>query len=129
MATMIDSPLFGDLFSTEEMRKIFSDESTIQKWLDVETALARAEAKLGIIPKSYAEEITRKARVELIDMAEMKRQLFHTHHPIMPLIRCFQKVCDPLAGETSTGGLRPRTSWIRGRFFNSGRLTQRSFGI
>ncbi len=99
MATMIDSPLFGDLFSTEEMRKIFSDETTIQKWLDVEAALARAEAKLGIIPKKYAEEITRKARVELIDMAEMKRQLFHTHHPIMPLIRCFQKVCDPPAGE------------------------------
>ena len=99
MATMIDSPLFGDLFGTEEMRKIFSDETTIQKWLDVEAALARAEAKLGIIPQTHAEEITRKARVELIDMAEMKRQLFHTHHPIMPLIRCFQKVCDPPAGE------------------------------
>ncbi len=76
MATRIDSPLFGGLFSTEEMRKIFSDKTTIQKWLDVEAALARAEAKLGIIPKKYAEEITRKARVELIDMAEMKRQLF-----------------------------------------------------
>jgi len=99
MATMIDSPLFGDLFSTEETRKIFSDENTIQKWLDVEAALARAEAKLGIIPQEYAEEITRKARVDLIDMAEMKRQLSRTHHPIMPLIRCFQKVCDPPAGE------------------------------
>ena len=32
-------------------------------------------------------------------MAEMKRQLEFTHHPIMPLIRCFQKVCDPPAGE------------------------------
>lgn len=99
MATMIDSPLFGDLFSTEEMRMIFSDETTIQKWLDVEAALARAEAKLGIIPQKYADEITRKARVELIDMGEMKRQLVHTHHPIMPLIRCLQKVCDPPAGE------------------------------
>ena len=99
MATMIDSPLFGDLFGTEEMRKIFSDETTIQKWLEVEAALARAEAKLGIIPQPHADEITRKARVELIDMAEMKRQLVHTHHPIMPLIRCFQKVCDPPAGE------------------------------
>jgi adenylosuccinate lyase len=96
---MIDSPLFGDLFGTEEMRKIFSDETTIQKWLEVEAALARAEAKLGIIPQPHADEITRKARVELIDMAEMKRQLVHTHHPIMPLIRCFQNVCDPPAGE------------------------------
>jgi len=99
MATMIDSPLFGDLFSTEETRKIFSDETTIQKWLEVEAALARAEAKLGIIPKERGKEITRKSGVELIDMAEMKRQLFHTHHPIMPLIRCFQKVCEPPAGE------------------------------
>jgi adenylosuccinate lyase len=96
---MIDSPLFGGLFTTEEMRKLWSDETTIQRWLDVEAALARAEAKLGIIPKKHAREITRKARVELIDMEEMKRQLFHTHHPIMPLIRCFQKACSPEAGE------------------------------
>jgi 3-carboxy-cis,cis-muconate cycloisomerase len=99
MATMIDSPLFGDLFSTEEIRKIFDDKTTIQKWLDVEAALARAEAKLGIIPQEYAEEISRKARVDLIDLAEMKRQLAHTHHPIMPLIRGLQKVCEPPAGE------------------------------
>ncbi|HXZ35324.1 MAG TPA: lyase family protein, partial [Thermodesulfobacteriota bacterium] len=99
MASMIDSPLFGGLFTTEEMRKVWSDEATIQKWLDVEAALARAEAKLGIIPPRHAREITRKARVELIDMEEMKRQLFHTHHPIMPLIRCFQKACSPAAGE------------------------------
>jgi len=99
MASMIDSPLFGGLFTTEEMRKVWSDETTIQKWLDVEAALARAEAKLGIIPQRHAREITRKARVELIDMEEMKRQLFHTHHPIMPLIRCFQKACSPEAGE------------------------------
>lgn len=99
MASMIDSPLFGKLFTTEEMRKVWSDQTTIQKWLEVEAALARAEAKLGIIPKKHAQEITRKARVELIDMEEMKRQLFHTHHPIMPLIRCFQKACSPEAGE------------------------------
>jgi len=97
---MIDSPLFGGLFTTEEMRKVWSDETTIQKWLDVEAALARAEAKLGIIPRRHAKEISRKARVELIDMEEMKRHLFHTHHPIMPLIRCFQKACSAGAGES-----------------------------
>jgi 3-carboxy-cis,cis-muconate cycloisomerase len=99
MASMIDSPLFGDLFSTEEMRKLFSDETTVQKWLDVEAALARAEAKLGIIKQEHADEITHKARVELLDMEEMKRQLKHTFHPIMPLIRCLEKVCQPPAGE------------------------------
>jgi 3-carboxy-cis,cis-muconate cycloisomerase len=96
---MIDSPLFGGLFTTEEMRKVWSDETTIQKWLDVEAALARAEAKLGIIPKKHAQEITRKARVELIDMEEMKRQLVHTQHPIMALIHGFQKACSSQAWE------------------------------
>ena len=76
MASMIDSPLFGDLFSTEEMRKLFSDETTVQKWLDVEAALARAEAKLGIIKQEHADEITRKARVELLDMAMGDRPPF-----------------------------------------------------
>lgn len=99
MASMIDSPLFGGSFTTEEMRKVWSDETTVQKWLDVEAALARAEGKLGIIPKKHAQEITRKARVEFIDMEEMKRQLVYTHHPIMALIRGFQQACSPQAWE------------------------------
>ena len=65
----------------------------------MEAALARAEAKLGIIKQEHADEITRKARVELLDMEEMKRQLKHTFHPIMPLIRCLEKVCQSPAGE------------------------------
>src|SRR5262245_13080229 len=99
MASMIDSPLFSRSFTTEEMRKVWSDETTIQKWLDVEAALARAEAELGIIPKKHAQEITRKARVERVDMKEMKRQLAHTQHAIMALIPGFQKACSPQAWE------------------------------
>lgn len=99
MASMIDSKLFGDLFSTEEMRRIFSDKMTVQRWMDVEAALARAEARLGIILQEQADEITRRCDVELIDMDEMKRQLAHTHHPIMPLIKCYQSLCSPSAGE------------------------------
>ncbi len=100
MATPIDSPLFGDLWSTAEMRAIWSDATMVQRWLDVEAALARAEAALGIVPKAHADEITAKARVELLDLAEMKRQLAHAKHPIMPLIRCLQAVCEPAAGES-----------------------------
>jgi 3-carboxy-cis,cis-muconate cycloisomerase len=99
MATTIDSVLFGDIWSTAEMRAIWSDEATVQRWLDVEAALARAQAELGIIPREHADEITRKARVELLDLNEMKRELHRTRHPIMPLIRIFQRVCDPAAGE------------------------------
>ena len=99
MAGMIDSAFFGDLYSTAEMREVWSDGAMIQRWLDVEAALARAEARLGIIPAAAADEISRKARVELLDLGEMKRELEHARHPIMPLIRCLGRACEPEAAE------------------------------
>jgi adenylosuccinate lyase len=99
MAGMIDSAFFGDLYSTAEMREVWSDRAMIQRWLDVEAALARAEARLGIVSEATAAEITRKARVELLDLAEMKRELEEARHPIMPLIRCLARVCEPEAAE------------------------------
>src|SRR3974377_790463 len=49
-ASLIDSAVFRDIFSTEAMRGVFSDENRVQKYLDFEAALARAQARLGIIP-------------------------------------------------------------------------------
>jgi adenylosuccinate lyase len=99
VASPLDSPLFGDAWTTAEMRAVWSDQATVQRWLDVEAALARAEARLGIIPAAAAEEIGRQARVERLDLEAMKRQLAHTQHPIVPLIRALQAVCEPVAGE------------------------------
>ncbi|GAW92810.1 adenylosuccinate lyase [Calderihabitans maritimus] len=98
-AHMLDSILFADQFGTAEMRNIFDDENLIQKWLDVEVALAKAEAELGIIPKEAAEEIARKGKVAFLDLAEMKRQVEVTGHPIVPLIRVFRDACAGDAGE------------------------------
>ncbi len=98
-AYVIDSRLFRDQFSTEASRRIFSDENTVQKWLDVEAALARVEARLGIIPQEAADEINRKAKVELFDLDEMKQEMDRTSHPIVPLLRGIKKVCDGDAGE------------------------------
>ncbi|MBO8167878.1 MAG: adenylosuccinate lyase [Thermoanaerobacteraceae bacterium] len=98
-AHMIDSYLFKEQFGTDEMRGIFDDQNLIQKWLDVEVALAQAEAKLGIISRAAAEEIARKGKVDNLDLAEMKRQLQLTGHPIVPLIRVFRDACKDGAGE------------------------------
>lgn len=96
---IIDSPLFQDLFGTAEMRRIFSDENLLQKWLDAESALARAEAQLGIIPAEAAEEITRKAVASLMDREEIGRGIAETVHPIVPMIRALAAVCDGDAGQ------------------------------
>ncbi|MEA3021603.1 MAG: 3-carboxy-cis,cis-muconate cycloisomerase, partial [Alphaproteobacteria bacterium] len=68
-ATAIDSAVFRDIFSTEAMRRVFSDENRIQKYLDFEAGLARAQARLGIIPQNACDEIVKHCRVEEIDIA------------------------------------------------------------
>jgi len=59
-----DSQIFGALWSTAEMHALFADSTYLQLMLEVEAALARAQASLGLIPREAAETITRAARVE-----------------------------------------------------------------
>jgi 3-carboxy-cis,cis-muconate cycloisomerase len=96
---MIDSPFLQDLYGTDEMRTVFSAESLLQKWLDVEAALAQAEADFGVIPAQAAEEIARQARAERLDSARIKLWVDQTVHPIVPIIRALQAACQSDAGE------------------------------
>ena len=80
------------------MRAIWDDRTMIQRWLDVEAALATVEAELGLVPKSAAREIARKARVELLDLRAMKRDFDVTWNPVMPLVDAMRRVLSPAAG-------------------------------
>jgi len=98
-AYVIDSELFRDQFGTQVMRDIFSDQTTVQRWLDVEAALAKVQSDMGIIPESAAQEIIRQSRVENIDLAKLKAEMDRTSHPIVPLLRAMKQVCSGDAGE------------------------------
>ena len=65
--TAVDSRIFRNLFGTEEARHIFSDEQYVSRMIDVETALARAQAEAGVIPHDAANSIT-----ESCDVAKIK---------------------------------------------------------
>jgi 3-carboxy-cis,cis-muconate cycloisomerase len=99
VSTMIDSKIFRDWFGSQEMREIFTDESRLQRWLDVEAALARVQGRLGMIPAEAAQEISAQAKVENLNLAEFKESADRTVHPIMPLIWGLQKVCQKAFGE------------------------------
>jgi len=62
-ATAIDSRIFRNLFGTEEARQLFSDEQYVSRMIDVETALARAQAEAGIVPDESAAAISRGCNV------------------------------------------------------------------
>lgn len=81
------------------MRAVFDDLSVLQSWLDVEVALAQAEAEIGLVPVYAADEISRRARAEKLDTEHIKLLVDQTVHPIVPLIRVLQEACAGDAGE------------------------------
>lgn len=87
-------------FKTEDVgKRIFGGENTIRTQMKVEAALARVQARLGIIPQAASDEINRKCNVDLIDEAEYRRQYAITNHPLVCLIRVYAGICDGDAGE------------------------------
>ncbi|MFB0557720.1 MAG: adenylosuccinate lyase, partial [Candidatus Bathyarchaeia archaeon] len=55
-----------------EMREVFTEETKLQRWLDIEAALAWAHSQLGTIPLEAAEEIGRKAKVGFVRLERVK---------------------------------------------------------
>jgi 3-carboxy-cis,cis-muconate cycloisomerase len=103
-ATALDSVIFRDIFSTEAMRRVFSDENRIQCYLDTEAALARVQARLDIIPQEAAEEIARHCRVEEYDLAKLKAQTEKVGYPIVPVVQQLVTLCRDSLGEWSHWG-------------------------
>ena len=80
------------------VRALFAEESRFQYWLDVEAALAEAQAELGVIPEQAAVEIKRKAKLSYLDLDAVHAGLARTGHPLVPLIWELDRVCDGDAG-------------------------------
>jgi adenylosuccinate lyase len=68
------------------IRGLYRLESRWQAWLDVEVALAKAQAELGIIPSEAADAIARAAHLELLDRGRIDQALARTGHTLVPLI-------------------------------------------
>src|ERR1044071_598755 len=82
--TTLDSAILGPLFNDEEVVDLLSDESFVGKLVDVEIALARAEARLGVIPPDAGERISR-ARSAEINLAVLTQGTIPSGFPIIAL--------------------------------------------
>src|SRR5436309_3385821 len=98
-ATIIDSPILGDIFSSEPMRRVFSDENRLAHYLAIETALARVQARLGVIPQEAADEIAQHCRLEEIDLARLKAQTERIGYPVLPVVQQLVELCADGLGE------------------------------
>ena len=68
------------------IRALFERNSRWQSWLDVEAALAQAQARIGMIPTTSATIITAKAHLHLLDEKRIVDGLARTGHPLVPLV-------------------------------------------
>lgn len=84
--SLIDSPLFGASFVDEEMREIFNFESYVQRCIESELALARAQALLGVIPIEAANSIQEAAGSFKVDFDRLKRDTEIVGYPVLPIV-------------------------------------------
>ena len=92
-STVFDSVLFRDMFGTAEMRGVFSDRALIERYIEVEVALARAEARCGVIPAQAAQQIAELSRFEALDLALMQHETEIVGYPILPLVEQLSRIC------------------------------------
>ncbi|UMP00115.1 adenylosuccinate lyase family protein [Amycolatopsis sp. EV170708-02-1] len=81
--------------------ELFATPARWQAWLDVEAALARAQAELGIIPEPAAKAISEVCTLDRLDLARIQDGIARTSHPLMPLIT-----------ELATAAGEPHGRWV-----------------
>lgn len=92
-STVFDSAIFRDAFGAAAMRSIFSDEAVVARYVEVEVALAAAEARAGVIPKEAADAIKERARPHGIDLAKLKAETDLVGYPIVGLVHQLAGQC------------------------------------
>jgi adenylosuccinate lyase len=86
-------PIDTGRYGSPEMRRVFDEESKFQKWLNVEAAVAQAQAAVGDIPKEAADEIASNANTKTVTLARAKEIEKETHHDLMSMVMALSESC------------------------------------
>src|SRR6478609_4858499 len=97
--TIIDSRIFGNLFATDAMRQVWSDENRTAQYLAIEKALAIVQGQLGIIPQEAADEIARNCDLGEIDMDKLRQQTERIGYPVLGVVSQLNALCRDRLGE------------------------------
>ncbi|MDQ9126827.1 adenylosuccinate lyase family protein [Serratia fonticola] len=102
-SNVLDSILFRDAFGTPEMRAIFDDRELVRKYVEVEVALAKAEARCGVIPVEAAEEIAASCSADTLDFDLLRHETEIVGYPILPLVHQISKQAGSSGGYVHWG--------------------------
>lgn len=79
--------LLDPLFASARLQDVFSDRARLQAMLDVEAALARAEARVGVIPETAVPAIVESCRAEDFDIPALAEASALAGNPAIPLVQ------------------------------------------
>jgi 3-carboxy-cis,cis-muconate cycloisomerase len=99
----IDSPVMGTLYGSDAMRAIFDERAWFQRMLDVEAALARVQARLGMIPEKAGVAISAAARVENLDLGELAASARNVGYPVVGMVRGLSRAAGEAGSWTHWG--------------------------
>ncbi|PWC19882.1 3-carboxy-cis,cis-muconate cycloisomerase [Brenneria roseae subsp. roseae] len=102
-SNVLDSVLFRDAFGTPEMRAVFDDRELIRKYVEVEIALAKAQARCGVIPEAAAQEIAAKCDADTLDFELLRHETEIVGYPILPLVHQISKQAGESGGYVHWG--------------------------
>ncbi len=91
------SEILPDPYGSAEVRALFSDRAMLQAMLDVEAALARAEAKLGLVPRAAADAITASARIGKLDLERVAASTRKVGYPVVGVVDELGRIAGPSA--------------------------------
>ena len=86
-------------YGRPKMRGLFEEDARLQRLLGVEAALARAEAKVGLIPRDAAAEITKKATTKSVTVKRVEELEKETRHDLMAVVLALTEACGDDAGK------------------------------
>lgn len=93
--------LFNGLFYADYKDDLFSDNRSLQRLLTVEAALAEAQSDMGIIPRSAAELIMERCRMDYIDTERLEKDIPLGGNAAVPLVKQLIEIVESYSIEAS----------------------------
>lgn len=91
MSQRPNNQLFDAYFTARDMREVFSDQGRVQGMLDFEAGLARAEARVGMIPQTAVAPIQAACQAQLYDFGALAEAIASAGNSAIPLVKMLGK--------------------------------------
>jgi 3-carboxy-cis,cis-muconate cycloisomerase len=98
-----DGPILGTLYGSDAMRAVFDESAYFQRMLDVEAALARVQARLGIIPADAAKAIGEAAAKGDLRTEILAASARNVGYPVVGLVSELSRGAGEAGGWTHWG--------------------------